>query len=91
MRLEFHPWVGKIPWRRKRATHSSILAWDIPRTEEPGGLLSMVSPTKQQQQQNGVSKGRQSRANTRAGNVFFGVISQVMLLSLWGVLTPQRT
>ena len=23
------------------ATHSSILAWDIPRTEEPGGLWSM--------------------------------------------------
>ena len=25
------------------ATHSSILAWDIPRTEEPGGLQSMGS------------------------------------------------
>ena len=25
------------------ATHSSILAWRIPRTEEPGGLLSMGS------------------------------------------------
>ena len=24
------------------ATHSSILAWRIPRTEEPGGLLSAV-------------------------------------------------
>ena len=24
-------------------THSSILAWRIPRTEEPGGLLSMGS------------------------------------------------
>ena len=23
------------------ATHSSILAWKIPRTEEPGGLQSM--------------------------------------------------
>ena len=23
------------------ATHSSILAWRIPRTEEPGGLQSM--------------------------------------------------
>ena len=23
------------------ATHSSILAWEIPRMEEPGGLLSM--------------------------------------------------
>ena len=25
------------------ATHSSILAWRIPMTEEPGGLQSMVS------------------------------------------------
>ena len=25
------------------ATHSSILAWRIPRTEEPGGLRSMRS------------------------------------------------
>ena len=25
------------------ATHSSILAWEIPQTEEPGGLQSMGS------------------------------------------------
>ena len=25
------------------AAHSSILAWEIPRTEEPGGLRSMGS------------------------------------------------
>ena len=25
----------------KMATHSNILAWKIPRTEEPGGLQSM--------------------------------------------------
>ena len=37
------PWVRKIPWRR--ATHSSILAWRIPWTEEPGGLQSMGSDT----------------------------------------------
>ena len=35
----FNPWVRKSPWRRKMATHSSILAWRIPWTEEPGGLL----------------------------------------------------
>ena len=34
-------WVGKIPWRR--AWHSSVLAWRIPWTEEPGGLQSMGS------------------------------------------------
>ena len=26
---------------KEMATHSSILAWKIPGTEEPGGLLSM--------------------------------------------------
>ena len=39
----FDPWVGKIPWRREMVTHSSILAWEIPWTEEPGGLQSMGS------------------------------------------------
>ena len=39
----FKPWVGKIPWRRKMATHSSILAWEIPWTEELGGLQSVGS------------------------------------------------
>ena len=39
----FDPWVGKIPWRRKWHTRSSILAWRIPWMEEPGGLQSMGS------------------------------------------------
>ena len=29
------------PLEKEMATHSSILAWRIPRTEEPGGLQSM--------------------------------------------------
>ena len=29
-RCDFHPRIRKIPWRRKMATHSSILAWKIP-------------------------------------------------------------
>ena len=29
---------------KEMATHSSILAWRIPGTEERGGLLSMGSP-----------------------------------------------
>ena len=29
------------PLEKEMATHSSILAWKIPRTEEPGGLQSM--------------------------------------------------
>ena len=44
------------PLEKKMAAHSSILAWEIPWTEEPGGLESMGSQrvghslvTKQQQ------------------------------------------
>ena len=31
------------PLEEEMATHSRILAWDIPGTEEPGGLKSMGS------------------------------------------------
>ena len=35
----------KDPLEKEVATHSSILAWRIPWTEEPGGLQSMESQT----------------------------------------------
>ena len=31
------------PLEKEMTTHSSILVWKIPWTEEPGGLQSMVS------------------------------------------------
>ena len=38
-------WVQSQGWEdpleKEMATQSSILAWEIPWTEEPGGLLSM--------------------------------------------------
>ena len=38
-------WVQSLGWEdpleKEVATHSSILAWRIPWTEEPGGLQSM--------------------------------------------------
>ena len=38
-------WVRSLdqedPLEKKMATHSSVLAWEIPWTEEPGGLQSM--------------------------------------------------
>ena len=34
---------GEIPWRSEMAPHSSILAWKIPWTEEPGVIQSMGS------------------------------------------------
>ena len=40
-------WVGSLGWEdpleKGMGTHSSILSWRIPWTEEPGGLQSMVS------------------------------------------------
>ena len=40
-------WVPSLGWEdpleKGMATHSSILAWRIPWTEEPGGLQSIVS------------------------------------------------
>ena len=32
---------GEDPLREEMATHSSILVWEIPWTEKPGGLQSM--------------------------------------------------
>ena len=42
-------WVQSLGWEdlleEGMAAYSSILAWRIPWTEEPGGLQSMVSQT----------------------------------------------
>ena len=42
--------VGSLGWEgpleEEMATHSSILAWRIPWTEEPGGLQSMGSQSR---------------------------------------------
>ena len=40
------------PLEDKMATHSSILAWEIPWTEEPGGLQFMESQKTQTQLSN---------------------------------------
>ena len=40
-------WIRSLDWEdpleQEVATHSSILGWKIPGTEEPGGLQSMGS------------------------------------------------
>ena len=41
IRDKFYSWIGKIPLEKGMATHSSILAWRIPWTEEPGRLQSI--------------------------------------------------
>ena len=39
--LGFDLWATEDPFGKDMVTHSSILAWKIPWTEEPGGLQSM--------------------------------------------------
>ena len=51
VRCRFNPWVRKMPeggmegvatsMKEGMATHSDILAWRIPWTEEPGGIQLM--------------------------------------------------
>ena len=41
-RFKFDPWV-EDPLEKEMATHSSILNWEIPWTEEPSGLQSIGS------------------------------------------------
>ena len=45
-------WVQSLDWedlleKKEMATHSSILAWEIPWTEQPGGLHSVGSQESQ--------------------------------------------
>ena len=39
----FDPWVREDYLEKGMATHSRVLTWRIPWTEEPGGLQSMES------------------------------------------------
>ena len=41
----FDPWVGKLPCRRKWQPTPVFVAWEIPWTEEPGGLQAVVWPS----------------------------------------------
>ena len=41
--IQVHSLGREDPLEKEMATHSSILAWRIPWTEEPGGLQSLGS------------------------------------------------
>ena len=41
--MQVQPLSQEDPLEESMATHSSILAWRTPQTEEPGGLQSMES------------------------------------------------
>ena len=73
--MRVQPLGGKDPLGKEMATPSSLLAWEIPWTEERGGLQSMGSQrvghlaTKQQAQEDtviGLSPSRHNRPNLRS-------------------------
>ena len=46
-KAKLYPTVPEVPLEKEMATHSSILAWEIPWTEESGRLQSMGSQKSQ--------------------------------------------
>ena len=61
------------------ATHSSILAWRIPRTEEPGGPRSMRLQSQTQLKQLSIQAG----THTCLGKLFQG--PRTVLIYMWGL------
>ena len=43
---QFSSLGGEDPLEKEMATHSSIIAWEIPQTEEPGGGLQSMESQK---------------------------------------------
>ena len=67
----FDPWV-EDPLEKGMATHSNILAWRIPWTEEPGGLQSMRS-----------QRVGHDWAHTHNGALFINTSCQVQRRKQW--------
>ena len=88
----FDPWV-RDPLKEEMATHSSILAWEIWWTEEPGGLQSMVSQRIRRDWVSTVSDGwtpRKWSPNYWFIAKPFMFLSQTILPTLLMTIEPQR-
>ena len=70
----FDPWVGKIPLEKEMAAHSSIVAWKIPWTEEPGRLQSMGS------QRVGHDRATSLSLSVSSGFIHVGVCVRIFFL-----------
>ena len=87
-------WVQSLSWddpmEEGMASHSRILAWRIPWTEEPGGLQSIGSQRVRQDWSDCTHMhthgDKQNSVSVPSGNLSEGVIQ--MLLNLW---TTYRT
>ena len=72
-------WVPSLGWEdpleEEMATHSNILAWRIPRTEEPGGLQST-----------GSRKSRTRPSHTHTHTYAAGMSVKLLLISLFFII-----
>ena len=77
---------GEDPLEKGMATHSGMLAWEIPWTEKPGRLQLDGKPESVQQLRGGVSSGREGKrlwASSGWGAAQFWLF--------WRTLTPSST
>ena len=82
--MQFQSLGGQDPLEKEMATHSSILAWRIPRTEKPGGLQSTGS---QRVRYSLVTKNRNKQIN----RVFFWQIEKKRFMcSIFDLLHQLR-
>ena len=83
-------WVRSLGWEdpleKGMTTHSSILAWRIPWTEEPGGLQSVGS----QRVRHGRSKLARTQVNLFPGDDFGSAMVLPRQLSWLGSLISIR-
>ena len=69
------------PLEKEMATHSSILAWEIPWTEEPGGLRSTGLQ--------GVGHNLATKQPQKQLNVIMVVTEHLLLRPLWFALSKR--
>ena len=72
------------PLQKEMATYSSILAWEIPRTEEPGGLQPMGSQESQTRLRDKTATN--SRSNSSAMDTFTMLLTLLVSLQQWNHL-----
>ena len=85
-RRGFDPWVGEDPLKEEMATHSSILNWAIPRTEEPGGLQSIGSRVAMSQDTNEEGVPRK----ISVGTTMHALVDRFLFQDKRPVLIPTR-
>ena len=83
------------PLEKEMATRASILAWEIPRTEEPGGLQptgpQTVRHNRARMPFQSISRGAMEFKNTHTGSFFYHIIQQVSAVLPARALPPLST